>query len=86
MHPGVSVSSAGTNHDAENPLTPELVAWADLIFVMEATHRKKLTAKFKASIKNQQIVCLGIRDNYAFMASELVSLLKQKVLPHLPTP
>lgn len=41
-HPGVETDSAGTNNDAENPLTSELVRWADIIFVMEKTHRSKL--------------------------------------------
>ncbi|MES3082127.1 hypothetical protein [Sphingomonas faeni] len=27
----LEVDSAGTNRDAENPLTAELVSWADLI-------------------------------------------------------
>ena len=38
----LEVDSAGTNHDAENPLTAELVSWADLIFVMEKAQRSKL--------------------------------------------
>lgn len=82
----IAVASAGTNHDAENPLTPELVEWADLIFVMESAHRKKLTSKFKAQIRDQQIVCLGIPDEYAFMDAALVTLLRRKVQPYLPAP
>lgn len=35
----LEVDSAGTNHDADNPLTAELVAWADATFVMEKAHR-----------------------------------------------
>ena len=31
--PSIEVDSAGLNNDAENPVTPENVAWADLIFV-----------------------------------------------------
>lgn len=80
------MTSAGTNHDAENPLTAELIEWADLIFVMEPAHRKKLSSKFKASIRDQQIVCLGIPDEFDFMDAELVRLLQKKVLPYLPTP
>lgn len=38
----LEVESAGTNHDADNPLTHELVAWAEIIFVMEKAHRVKL--------------------------------------------
>ena len=46
-HPGIETSSAGLNHDAENPVTPELVEWADLIFVMEKADRNKVSAKCK---------------------------------------
>lgn len=37
----LEVASAGTNHDAETPLTVELVSWADLIFVMEKAHHDR---------------------------------------------
>ncbi len=47
----IEVESAGTNHDADNPLTHELVAWADIIFVMEKAHRAKLQKKFRSSLK-----------------------------------
>jgi predicted protein tyrosine phosphatase len=50
-HPGIEVSSAGTNADADNPLTPELVRWADMIFVMEKTHGGKLQQRFRADLK-----------------------------------
>jgi len=30
------------------------------------------------------VVCLDIPDDYDFMQSELVELLKKKVIPHLP--
>lgn len=83
--PGVDVASAGLNHDAENPLTAELVEWAQLIFVMERSHRNKLRAKFKAQLKSQRVVCLEIPDEYDFMAPELVQLLKARVPRHLPS-
>jgi predicted protein tyrosine phosphatase len=47
----IEVASAGTNHDADNPLTDELVSWADIIFVMEKAHRAKLQQNFKARLK-----------------------------------
>jgi hypothetical protein len=43
------------------PVTPELLAWADVIFVMERHHRNKLLKQFRANIKNQKIVVLGHR-------------------------
>lgn len=45
-YPSIACSSARLNHDAENPLTPELLAWAELIFVMEKRQRSRLTEQF----------------------------------------
>jgi len=84
-YPGVECSSAGLNHDAENPVTGELLEWAELIFVMEKAHRRKLTSKFRKNIKGQCIVCLDIPDNYAFMEPALVRLLREKVSRYLPS-
>jgi predicted protein tyrosine phosphatase len=80
--PGLEVDSAGTNHDAENPLTGELVEWADVIFVMERTHRSKLSKRFKRHLK-ARVICLNIPDDYDFMDPGLVVLLKARVEPHL---
>jgi predicted protein tyrosine phosphatase len=38
-HAAVEVDSAGLNHDAVVPLSPEQIEWADLILVMEKSHR-----------------------------------------------
>ena len=78
----LEVDSAGTNQDAENPLTGELVAWADVIFVMEKTHRAKLSKHFKRHLK-ARVICLDIPDNYAFMDPDLVALVQARVGPHL---
>ena len=83
--PGLEVSSAGTNRDAENPLTDELIEWADTIFVMERTHRNKVRGKFRRSLGPRQIVCLEIPDEYEFMDPGLVRLLKAKMQRHLPS-
>lgn len=82
---GIEVSSAGTNHDAENPLTHELVEWADTIFVMERTHRNKVQRHFRRSLNGKRIVCLDIPDDYDFMQPELVALLRARMARHLPT-
>jgi len=83
-YPGIECMSAGTNHDADNPLTPELIEWADIIFAMENMHRNKITAKFKKHLNKQRIICLGIPDDYDFMDPGLVKLLKAKLTPYLP--
>jgi predicted protein tyrosine phosphatase len=76
---GFEVSSAGLNNDAEVTLTPELVEWADTIFVMENTHRNKLQKKFRKYLKNQRVMVLGIPDEFDYMDEELVSILKNKL-------
>lgn len=83
-HPGIECMSAGTNHDAENPLTAELVEWAEIIFVMEKAHRIKLTSRFRKHLHNKRVICLDIPDNYEYMEPTLVSLLKAKVSGFLP--
>ncbi len=82
-HPGIEVASAGTNNDADNPLTPDLVRWADIIFVMERAHRNKLQKRFRADLR-ARIICLDIPDEYEFMDEQLVRLLKAKVHRFLP--
>lgn len=82
--PGVETASAGTNNDAENPLDAELVAWADLIFVMERMHRNKLQKKYRKALRGR-VICLDIPDDYDFMDEALVRLLKARVTPHLPS-
>ncbi|MFD2053971.1 low molecular weight protein tyrosine phosphatase family protein [Mesorhizobium calcicola] len=79
----IEVASAGTNHDADTPLTHDLVAWADIIFVMEKTHRMKLQKKFKASLKKARVICLDIPDDFEFMDPELIGLLETRVSRYL---
>lgn len=83
--PNIECLSAGLNHDAENPVTPELVEWAEIIFVMEKSHRNKLTSKFRKYLNNKRVICLDIPDDYEFMDPLLVSLLNAKVARHLPS-
>lgn len=80
---GLEVTSAGLNNDAENPTTSEVVAWADVVFVMERAQRTKLQKRFKKHLR-ARVICLDIPDNYEFMDEELVRLLKTKVSRHLP--
>ena len=78
-HPGVECTSAGLNHGADNPLTPEIIELADLIFVMEREHKTKLANAFKPYLDGKRVVCLNIPDNYKFMDPTLVKLLRSKV-------
>jgi len=57
--------------------------WADLVFVMEKRHKKRITEKFPANTKGKTIIVLGIPDEYQFMDEELVECIKLSVSPHL---
>ena len=78
------MASAGLNSDADNPVTPELLNWADIVFVMEKVHRNKLSKKFRAYLGGKRIICLDIPDEFEFMEPALVAILKAKVSKHLP--
>ena len=66
-------------------MTPELLHWADIIFVMEKAHRSKLSAKFKPHLSGKRVICLEIPDEFEFMDPSLVKLLKAIVPRHLPS-
>ena len=83
-YPGLEVISAGLNADSETPLSPDLVAWAEKIFVMERVHKTKIQQRFGQFVKNQRIICLDIADRYDFMEAALIELLERKVPKHLP--
>jgi predicted protein tyrosine phosphatase len=80
----IATASAGTNRDAENPLTDELVEWADFIFVMERQYRNKLQKKHRAALKDKRLMVLDIPDEYEFMDPGLVRLLRAKMSRWLP--
>ena len=80
----VEVASAGLNHDAEVPLSAELVEWADTIFVMEKAHRNKLREKFRAQLKRQKVICLNIPDQFEYMDPALVRILEDRVPRNVP--
>lgn len=82
--PGVETASAGLSPDADAPVTPELLAWADTIFVMERVHRARLSERFRPHLRQARVICLEIPDDFDFMAPALVRMLEAKVPAHLP--
>jgi predicted protein tyrosine phosphatase len=81
--PGVETDSAGLAPDAETVLTSEQIEWADIILVMEKSHRARLTQRFKAQLSGKKVACLDIPDDYEFMQPELIALLRKKAASHL---
>jgi len=76
---GLECDSAGLAPDAVVSLSTEQIVWADTIFVMEQSHRNKLSKKFKSHLKGKRVIVLGIPDDFEFMEEGLVRLLKVKV-------
>jgi predicted protein tyrosine phosphatase len=79
----LAVRSAGTERDADNPVSRDDVNWADTIFVMEARHRKRLQNMFGSALAQKRIVVLGILDDYEFMQPELIELLEERMRVYL---
>lgn len=82
--PGIAVASAGLAPDADTPLTPDLLEWADLVLVMERVHKTRLSSKFGKHLGRVRVICLDIPDDYDYMQPELVALLNAKVPQFLP--
>lgn len=81
---GIHAIGCGTNTDAETAVSGDLIEWADIIFVMEKSHRNKVSKKFKELLKSKKLVCLDIPDDYERMDPVLVKLLENRVFKHLP--
>lgn len=81
--PGIETDSAGLSPDAEVPLSPEQIARADLILVMEKVHRARLNRKFGKLLAGKRVVVLDIPDDYQFMDDSLVRLLETRCAPYL---
>ncbi len=82
---GFEATSAGTSSDADNVISSDLLAWADIIFVMEKIHRARLNERFRTHLKGKKLVVLDIPDRYRYMDPELVRVLKTKVFRHIKT-
>ena len=76
---GVEAIGAGTNADAETPVSGDLIQWADMVLVMEKSHKNKISKKYKELLRDKRLVVLDIPDIYNCMQPELIQLLKVKV-------
>ncbi|WP_444945467.1 low molecular weight protein tyrosine phosphatase family protein [Microbulbifer sp. VTAC004] len=83
QYDGINAIGCGTNKDAETTISGDLIEWADIIFVMEKSHRNKVMKKFKDLLEGKKLVCLVIPDNYDRMDPVLVRILEDKVSVHV---
>ncbi|WP_316849765.1 low molecular weight protein tyrosine phosphatase family protein [Pedobacter agri] len=82
-HPEHQVRSAGTEPSARIKLNAKHVIWADLIFVMEKKHKRRIEEKFSEEIVDKKIVIMDILDEYQYMDKELIEELNLKTLDYL---
>ncbi len=80
---GIEAIGCGTNSDAETPISGDLIEWSDIIFVMEKSHRNKVSKKFKPFLKSKRLICLDIPDEFERMDPVLIRLLENRVLRHI---
>jgi predicted protein tyrosine phosphatase len=76
----VSVASAGTSTSARRRVTDKMLAWADVILVMENEHRKRLRQDFREAIEGREVIVLDIPD-MPFMDPQLIELLRERTEP-----
>jgi predicted protein tyrosine phosphatase len=80
---GIDTMYAGTDRDAETPLSGDLIEWADVILAMERSHKAKIARRFQHLLRHKKLSVLGVPDDFGYMDPELVSLLEVRVRRHV---
>jgi predicted protein tyrosine phosphatase len=75
--------SAGVSESAKVKISEKLLNWADLIFVMEKKQKQRIMEQYGISLRGKEIIVLDIDDDYQFMDSELIEILKHSIAPYL---
>ena len=88
IYPNLNFKSAGTNikicqKEGTNPLTEEMLVWADIVFVMENKHLKLINENsvYKYASK---IILLSIEDKYKYYQKELIKIMVEKTEKYFP--
>lgn len=79
LRDGYYASSAGTEAGARIKVTEGHIGWADIIFVMEKKHLRRLREKFGSMLNDKKIVNLDIPDDYQYMDDSLIEILMTRV-------
>lgn len=79
QYDGIEAIGAGTNRDCRTPVSGDLIDWADVILVMEHSHKKKITTRFGDLLNNKKIGVLNIPDHFEYMDPLLVEILESRV-------
>lgn len=87
LHANIQFNSAGINQklceaEGTNPLTEEMLIWADTIFVMENKHAQLIKQNTSNKYQNK-IKVLAIEDKYKYYQEELIDMLCNKINHYL---
>ena len=78
-HPALEVKSAGVSMYARQPVTKELLKWADAVLCMEERHKYLIMRDYEDSTAGKTVVSLDIGDDYRHFHPDLVKILNEKV-------
>jgi predicted protein tyrosine phosphatase len=85
--PRYEVHSAGTAPFATNPLSREMLLWANRVFVMnEREDRHRTLVKMRFPDVDRDVIDLDIEDRWRRGHPELVDRLLRALKPHLGPP
>lgn len=76
---GIDARSAGTEPSARARVSAKLLQWADVVFVMEQKHKRRIAESFPNEVQAKTIVVLDIPDEYQYMDDELIAMIKDSV-------
>lgn len=76
---GHEVRSAGTEDNARIKISEGHLGWADVVFVMEKKHVRRIQDKYRGCLAGKRIICLNISDDYKYMDEDLIGLLESGV-------
>ena len=78
-HAVISPRSRGTGRDARQKISSSDIEWADIVFVMEEKHKKRVLKEFPEEVKLKELYVLDIPDDYRYMDDELVDIFNEFV-------
>lgn len=77
--PRFCARARGLSPRSPRRLTADDLTWAEIVFVMEAGQRARITRTMRAALGNTPLHVLEISDDYQYMDPELVELLRDRV-------
>lgn len=80
---GHEARSVGTEPGARIRVTAGHIGWADVVFVMEKKHLRRLESKHPDALAGTRVVTLHIPDDYEYMDALLIERLTAAIAPHV---